>query len=645
MGRASRVTNGAPAGRAAPLSSLDPPRALSHRDHVSTLAPGRPRRRYLLAVLLAGAALFSMDVLRASAGHLSWGIIGLSFASALIKFVLWGAAATLVWRLLEWLPVDHPRRLRALGLHLAASVVVPTTISLASHLLQSRVRRGLLDALPLQARTSLVDSWTGVPGSELGVSLAMSLPWDLLSYWVLFSGVAFWQWAVRARERERYAHELAGHLNRAHLHALEAQLRPHFLFNALNSISALLAREPATARAITRGLRRLFGRLLAAERAPLHRLADELAFLGDYIDIQRARFGERLQVEITVEPGCQDALIPSLLLQPLVENAIRHAADQRVGRTRIRVAARREPDRLHVEVHDDGPGSPTPRSPGRGEGIGLRNTRERLRHLYGANHAFLFEGRASPWGGARVTLSVPILPHTAGPAPVPHEQPDPLKESASSRPRWLVAWALFLAAMAVLNVIWSAARFYVHATPEGRFGDVLLAGARGGAAHVLLFPLVYAANRRLIRALPGFWSRLLMHASLALALSLAKSTLVRCFCLLLGGSAPSIVAMMGVRIYSDLLHYALMAALCHALDRYSSMREQAERAATLERALATRLKAIRSSIDPDVLLATLARIEATVEPAPLEADRLVASLGDRLRESLRESALPGAGPA
>lgn len=608
---------------------------------MSVLDRGRPRPRYLLVVLLAGAALFSMDVLRAASGSLSFSVIGLSFASALVKFALWGAAGALLWRLLERLPLDRRPGLRTLGAHVAASIAFPVVMAVVSNLLQARIRRGLLDVLPPRAMAQLIGSWTGVPGSTLGASLAMSLPWDLLTYWVLFAVIVFWQWAVRARERERRSHELAGELSRAHMHALDTQLRPHFLFNALNSVSGLIGRDPATAKMIARGLRGLFGRLLATERAPVHRLADELAFLRDYAAIQKARFGENLQLELDVGSDCGDALVPSLLLQPLVENAVRHGASRRTGQTRIRVAVRRVDRELHIEVLDDGPGCSSLRPcKSSGAGIGLRNTQERLQLLYGSQHRFLFEGRSPSWGGVRVAITIPLVPPRS-PDVLSPARPDgtiAAEVAREGRP-WLRAWALFLAAMAVLNLTWSAARFYVGAPPGGSFLAELLSGSRGAAAHVLLFPLIYAANRRLVAGISKFWARLVLHGCLALGLSLGKAALVRLFGLPFSGSfaAPSVVALMGVRIYSDLLHYALMAALCHALDRHRSLRREADRAARLEIELASRLKLLRSTVHPTDLLATLERIEHSIEPAPEEADRMVSSLGDRLRQMLGDS--------
>jgi hypothetical protein len=237
-------------------------------------------------------------------------------------------------------------------------------------------------------------------------------------------------------------------------------------------------------------------------------------------------------------------------------------------------------------------------------------------------------------------VALPLAPRASAHVAAAAAHGEPGATSRGRAAGWLTGWALFFAAMLVLNLIWSAARYYVYARAMGHsFADVLATGSRGAAAHVLLFPLVYAANRRLLPRVERLSSRLGLHAILALGLSFAKSTLVRVFALLFGGPAPglSIVTLVGVRIYSDVLHYALMAALCHALARYHAARAQAERAAALERELQTRVQALRGSLEPDQLFATLERLERLIESAPDEADRLIADLGDRLRAQLRES--------
>ncbi len=207
----------------------------------------------------------------------------------------------------------------------------------------------------------------------------------------------------------------------ARLHALEGQLNPHFLFNALNAISAFVERD-------ARGARRLMADLAEVLRFTLHhtqdqqvRLADEIAVLERYLALEHARYDDQVAVEIRVDAALDDVRVPALLLQPLVENAIRHGLRTRVGPGRLRVLVRRQGARVHICVQDDGVGLPDGWTPEGLPGVGLRNTRERLRLLYGDAHAFRIENAEG--GGTRVEIELPGAPaHRAGRrAPNSHE--------------------------------------------------------------------------------------------------------------------------------------------------------------------------------------------------------------------------------
>jgi sensor histidine kinase YesM len=334
------------------------------------------------------------------------------------------------------------------------------------------------------------------------------------------------------------------------------------------------------------------------------------------------------------------------VLQPLVENAIRHAVARRSGPTRVRVRVGCEGDDLLLEVHDDGPGcAGEPGHPRTGTGIGLANTRQRLQRIYGDRaHEFVFEGAAPPLGGARVRIRLPLqrrppaLPVTDAAA---EATPD-LAQRPTERP-WLSAWLLFAAAMLVLNLAWSSARYLVQARETGlSWSGTFATGAPGAIALVLLFPLVHAANRHVVARIPRLAGRLAVHALLVVALSVAKSTFVSASAAVVFGlaAAPSVLALVMTRIYADVLHYALMVGLCHALERQREHRVQALRAARLEAELAgAQLEALRLRLQPGTLFAALDRLEALIDGAPEEADRLVASLGDRLRQLLRDSAV------
>ena len=217
------------------------------------------------------------------------------------------------------------------------------------------------------------------------------------------------RYAALLQERQLAAAELASQLTVAHLRVLQSQLRPHFLFNTLNTVAELVHRDADAAdRMITRLgvlLRRSFD-AYDEQEVPLR---TELDFLQDYVDIMRLRFGGRIAITLQVEPSAHDALVPSLVLQPLVENAIRHGLEPRVGMGTVTVVARRRQATLELEVRDDGRGLPSPRADGsRGwrMGIGLQSTADRLRHLYGEAHRF--DIRSRPGAGTTVTIELPF---------------------------------------------------------------------------------------------------------------------------------------------------------------------------------------------------------------------------------------------
>jgi signal transduction histidine kinase len=224
---------------------------------------------------------------------------------------------------------------------------------------------------------------------------------------------------LRAREREaahlaRSLAEARFAASEARLAALHAQLQPHFLFNTLNAVAALLHHEPYTA---DRMLTRLAELLRAALREPAaaeHALRDELALLDQYLDLMALRFGPRLTVARDVAPEALDVAVPWLVLQPLAENALEHGLWPRSGPGTLRVEAAREATGegacLRLVVEDDGIGVPAGASDDAGEGgVGLANTRRRLAHLYGAAASLTLGPR--PGGGARAVIRLPARAH------------------------------------------------------------------------------------------------------------------------------------------------------------------------------------------------------------------------------------------
>ncbi|HEX5872718.1 MAG TPA: histidine kinase [Longimicrobium sp.] len=217
----------------------------------------------------------------------------------------------------------------------------------------------------------------------------------------------------RYRERELQAAQLETQLTRAHLHALEMQIQPHFLFNTLNSISELIHDQPEAAELMVAQLGDLLRMTIAGDGRQEVPLSRELDLVGAYLEIERTRFQDRLTVKKQVDQDVLDALVPSLILQPIVENAIRHGLSPRVAPGTVTLTARRVGDRLRITVRDDGRGLPPPDQ--RRERVGVGNTRTRLRQAYGAGHRF--ELADAPGGGTQVLIEIPWRPAGRDEAP------------------------------------------------------------------------------------------------------------------------------------------------------------------------------------------------------------------------------------
>jgi two-component sensor histidine kinase len=258
---------------------------------------------------------------------------------------------------------------------------------------------------------SAIIHFTLMPGFLGGPrQVAVSGMFTLL-FTALFSGISFAasfyrQSMARARQVEGIRAELA----EAELRALRAQIHPHFLFNTLNTIAALIHEDPSGAEDTTTRLAEVFRYTLRASDHEYARFADELQFVRDYLEIERTRFRDRLRIEEQVEPGLENISIPSLLLQPLVENAVRHGIAPRAEGGTVRLSARRaraangSGSTLEIEIADDGPGvregAPS------GAGFGLRSVRERI-ELAGPPHALAIESAAGRGTIVRLTLPIP----------------------------------------------------------------------------------------------------------------------------------------------------------------------------------------------------------------------------------------------
>ena len=282
---------------------------------------------------------------------------------------------------------------------LARVIVVTVTLSYITATLWT-ILDGLIDrpiwrAL-LPARLGPVTFWSLVGGNLYNT-------YTILAWSLLYIGIKRQQALIAERERAVRAETLA---QKAQLDALRWQLNPHFLFNALNAISTLVidgrSHEAAAMIARLGDLLRSTLELPAEVEIPL---ASEIELMRRYLDLEQVRLGERLSIDVSVDDDAWKARVPSLLLQPLVENAVRHAIAPRTRGGRINVSAQRVDGRLALSVEDDGPSMREDELTANIPGIGLSNTRERLRHLYGEAQLVALDRGAL--GGLRVRLELP----------------------------------------------------------------------------------------------------------------------------------------------------------------------------------------------------------------------------------------------
>lgn len=300
-----------------------------------------------------------------------------TFGRALADWWLWALLTPLVVTIARRFPLQGIRWPRHLAVHLVAGVTVATFKTAADRVIFALI-------------TGFWMYW-----------LASTLALQLVVYGAVVAAAHGIEYYQRSREREH----LAARLAQARLQLLNMQLQPHFLFNTLNTIAELVHEEPEVADRMITGLSDLLRRTLDVGAAHEIPLSAELDLLECYLDIQRARFGDRLQVRIDIDQTATGAHVPMLLLQPLVENAIRHGLGRHRDAGRINIAARRAADALLIEITNEGP-STTQNVVSAREGIGLGNTRARLEALYGAN--WRLELANVPGRGARVCLSLPL---------------------------------------------------------------------------------------------------------------------------------------------------------------------------------------------------------------------------------------------
>jgi LytS/YehU family sensor histidine kinase len=251
---------------------------------------------------------------------------------------------------------------------------------------------------------SLAGGTTAIPVSRLFTGYVAS--WFTLDSIVYCTLLAVYHALVYYRvsqDRALRASQLEARLAQAQLQVLRMQLQPHFLFNTLHTISALMHKDVKRADSMIAALSDLLRMSLRSIGVQEVELREELDFLQRYLEIMTLRFGDRLTVTLDIDSEVLDARVPTLVLQPLVENSLRHGFGDGMRAGHVRVTVAPDGEMLRCEVVDNGRGIP---QDGPREGVGISNTRARLRHLYGER--FSLELMANPGGGARVSLAIPF---------------------------------------------------------------------------------------------------------------------------------------------------------------------------------------------------------------------------------------------
>lgn len=351
-------------------------------------APAPRRVLRTLAAFAIWTALAGIFATQLYFAGLPWKV---ALAWTLPRWYSWGLVAPLIFRLDRWLAAAARLPVRV-ALHVPlASIWTAVTIGLR---LAVRPLRGA--GLPDDFHVYLLDRFYS----------------DLPIYAVI-AGVSFARlYAEQVRRGIREAHELAlrsadleRRLVEARLQSLRAQLQPHFLFNALNTISAYTESNPQLARRLMAQLGDLLRASLRHTSQPLVTLGEELTFLDDFLAIESARFEGRLHVSVHADDDLLSRRVPAFLLQPIVENAIRHGVGPRLSGGRVDVSVTASEQALHIRVRDDGVGLPRDWSLDRDAGVGLRNVADRLEQMYTMPGLLKVEAAAA--GGVDVTIELP----------------------------------------------------------------------------------------------------------------------------------------------------------------------------------------------------------------------------------------------
>jgi two-component system LytT family sensor kinase len=339
------------------------------------------------------------------AAILLWSTLGVLFASpglsssnwsrtllgSLAQWWSWGLVAPLIF----WIDARLPFQEKQLGIRILAHLLasVPLTLLYFYVVIAVQVFLGL-------------GAWSAM-AHPFSVLNTFGLLWSWVVYWVIFGVIQTFRYYENYRASELRLERMEHNFSQARLNALRMQLDPHFLFNALNAVSSQVERNPRLARTMIEHLGDLLRLSLDARDRREIPLAEELAFLDHYVAIQKIRFAENLRVEIQVASDVKYALVPCLIVQPLVENAIRHGISPRASGGTVTLIAQHRLGQLEILVADDGVGLPSGWTLETSSGMGLSVTRERILGLYPDGYSS-FSVRPRSGGGTEVEISLPL---------------------------------------------------------------------------------------------------------------------------------------------------------------------------------------------------------------------------------------------
>jgi len=311
----------------------------------------------------------------------------------MVSGYVWFALSPLLLWLTQRFPFEAGKWKQSLSVHLVASIVIA--------FFQQAVDTFFLTRLgypPNRQFASFLEAYK--------YFIFINLHLSILIYWGVVGIKSAFNYYQKYRERELVTSKLEARLATSRLQVLKMQLHPHFLFNTLNAISELIYKDPESAERMIGDLSDLLR--LSFEKLEVQEISlkQELEFLRKYLEIEQMRFQDRLRVEMEISPETLDASVPNMILQPLVENAIKHGIAPRSTGGKIEIGAVRNNGTLELSVCDNGIGVPFKDLDNLSEGVGLSNTRRRLKHLYGEKHKFDLTNAEK--SGLRVNLTIPF---------------------------------------------------------------------------------------------------------------------------------------------------------------------------------------------------------------------------------------------